>query len=101
MFLLKICILYSLCVSVSCVPATIYYAFWGVENAYYNAKGLRDDDVQEAIHAFEQVIVEEQQKLSSAGNSGGGETKKYGEWSYKAMKQLVKLHLRSGNAPGT
>jgi hypothetical protein len=88
------------------VPATIYSSsLFPVENAYYNAKGLREDDIQEAIHAFEQVIVQEQQKLSSAtdsGSSGGGlQTKKYGEWSYKSMKQLVKLHLRSGNAPGT
>jgi hypothetical protein len=66
-----------------------------LENAYYNAKGLRDDDSKEAIDSFEQVIIQEQQKRSSSGGD-----RKYGEWSYKAMKQLVKLHLRSGNASG-
>jgi hypothetical protein len=51
--------------------------------------------LNEAIDSFEQVIVQEQQKLSVKGGE-----KKYAEWSYKAMKQLVKLHLRSGNASG-
>lgn len=62
-----------------------------LENAYYNAKGLRDTDVMEAVEAFEQVISAEQQELASQG-------KNYGPWSYKAMKQLVKLHLSNGNA---
>ena len=63
-----------------------------LENAYYNAKGLRESSVSEATKALEQVIEQEQEQLQ---NEGG--TKKYGIWSYKAMKQLVKLHLRVGS----
>lgn len=48
--------------------------------------------MDEAAEAFEQVIIQEREELTN--NSG----KKYGQWSYKSMKQLVKLHLRSGNA---
>lgn len=62
-----------------------------LENAFYNAKGLRETDVSEAINAFEQVIVSEQEDLKSQGKS-------HGIWSYKSLKQLVKLHLRAGNA---
>lgn len=63
------------------------------ENAYYNCKGLRENDWNEAADAFEKVIVQEQQELSSK-DSG----KKNGPWTYKSLKQLVKLHLRTGNA---
>jgi COP9 signalosome complex subunit 2 len=48
--------------------------------------------LQEAADAFEQVIIQEQEELSNSGS------KKYGPWSYKSMKQLVKLQLRIGNA---
>jgi COP9 signalosome complex subunit 2 len=58
-----------------------------LENAYYNAKGLRETSVSEASAALEQVIIQEREKLQKEG-------KQYGPWSYKAMKQLVKLHLR-------
>ena len=54
-----------------------------LENAYYNAKGLRETSAAEAASAFEQVIEQERR-------DGGA----YGPWSFKAMKQLVKLHLR-------
>jgi len=57
-----------------------------LENAYYNSKGLRETDWKEAAQAFEQVIEEELQKNDN----------KYGTWSFKALKQLVKLHLRQG-----
>ena len=62
-----------------------------LENAYYNAKGFRETDLDQAAQAFEEVIASEQQELKSQGKSCG-------PWSYKAMKQLVKLHLRTGNA---
>jgi COP9 signalosome complex subunit 2 len=62
-----------------------------LENAYYNAKGLREASVSEATAALEQVIAQEQEQLRKEG-------KKYGMWSYKAMKQLVKLHLRAGTS---
>ena len=61
------------------------------ENAYYNSKGLRETDLQEAADAFEQVIIQEVEELSSDSNG-----KKYGPWSYKSIKQLVKLQLRTG-----
>jgi COP9 signalosome complex subunit 2 len=63
-----------------------------LENAYYNSKGLRETDLNEAAEAFERVILQENEELASNGG------KKYGQWSFKSMKQLVKLHLRSGNA---
>ena len=63
-----------------------------LENAYYNAKGLRETSVSEATNALEQVIQQEQEQLQKEGG-----TKRFGIWSYKAMKQLVKLHLRVGS----
>lgn len=59
-----------------------------LENAYYNAKGLRETSVEQAAQALEQVIVQERQQLSK-------DNKEYGPWSYKALKQLVKLQIRS------
>ena len=56
------------------------------ENAYYNSKGLRESDLREAAESFEQVIKQEQEALQQEGAS-----KKYGQWSYKSMKQLVKI----------
>lgn len=50
-----------------------------LENAYYNAKGNR------TVEAFEQVIQLENSAM------------KPGIWTFKAMKQLVKLHLRENN----
>ena len=55
-----------------------------LENAYYNAKGLREDDLNAAAEAFEQVIKQETEREG-----------KMTEWSYKALKQLCKLHLRT------
>jgi COP9 signalosome complex subunit 2 len=72
---------------------SILFHLLHAENAYYNSKGLRESDVNAAADAFEQVIVQEQQELSQQSTG-----KKYGPWSYKAMKQLVKVHLRNGNA---
>ncbi|KAL3925178.1 MAG: hypothetical protein SGILL_000586 [Bacillariaceae sp.] len=63
-----------------------------LENAYYNSKGLRETDVKEAADAFEQVIVQEKEELTS-----GSSSKKFGQWSYKSLKQLVKLQMRIGN----
>jgi COP9 signalosome complex subunit 2 len=55
-----------------------------LENAYYNAKGLRDTDMEAASRAFEQVISQEYSIQQ-----------KHGPWSFKALKQLVKLQLRA------
>lgn len=59
-----------------------------LENLYYNAKGMRETDTTEAVNGFEDVIVQERRQ--------GGEDA-YGPWSFKAIKQLVKLHLRSND----
>jgi COP9 signalosome complex subunit 2 len=95
-----------------------------LENAYYNAKTERDnDEFDEARETFESVVtMEVEQNKKAAGvvdndnnddnnaimmdveststndnNLGAGATplKYHGPWSYKAIKQLVKLHLRS------
>ena len=94
-----------------------------LENAYYNAKSERDDDeLAEARETFESVVrMEIAQNKKAAGidtttEDNGGEDdamdveegsdnvkstnlttplKYHGSWSYKAIKQLVKLHLRS------
>jgi COP9 signalosome complex subunit 2 len=63
-----------------------------LENAYYNAKGLRETDLQEAAKALEHVITQEREQLQKDGGN-----KQYGQWSHKALKQLVKLHLRAGD----
>lgn len=99
-----------------------------VENAYYNAKGLKDsvissldnfgddddgddnamscttttnsnnDAIKKAVNAFEEVIrmetSEQQQQQQDGDNDDNIE---YGPWSFKAMKQLVKLYLRVGS----
>ena len=59
-----------------------------LENSYYNAKGLRESSLEEASNAFEETIAAE--KKEHDGN--------YGPWSFKCMKQLVKLHLKMGNS---
>ncbi|KAJ2817862.1 hypothetical protein FBU31_006076, partial [Coemansia sp. 'formosensis'] len=52
----------------------------GVENRYYNAKGLRDD-FDAAIREF-QTVVDDSTSLT--------------EWGFKATKQMLKLCLREG-----
>ena len=93
-----------------------------LENTYYNAKGERDNnEFDEARNMFESVIameIEHNKKaagidIATEEDDQGGEAmddegtmtkltplKYHGSWSYKAIKQLVKLHLRSldGNA---
>jgi COP9 signalosome complex subunit 2 len=56
-----------------------------LENQYYNSKSLRDDPT-EAAASFEKVI----QMENDSGQSNGS-------WSFKALKQLVKLYLRHGD----
>ena len=59
-----------------------------LENAYYNAKGLREDSIEDAVQAFEEVITSEKRENDN----------KYGPWSFKSIKQLVKLYLKINNA---
>jgi len=66
-----------------------------LENAYYNSKGLRETDLQEAANEFEKVIIQEREELATKNE--GDDPKKYGPWSFKCIKQLVKLQFRIGN----
>jgi len=89
-----------------------------LENAYYNAKGERDSgEIDEARETFESVVrMEVEQNKKEAGVATDDDDddddamdveattskllaplKFHGPWSYKAVKQLVKLHLRSLN----
>lgn len=54
----------------------------GLENQYYDAKGKKEDDPEEAIEGFRGVVDAE------------GEEK--GEWGFKAHKQMCKMHFRAG-----
>ncbi|KAI8055432.1 PCI domain-containing protein [Syncephalis plumigaleata] len=51
-----------------------------VENRYYNAKDLKNEDnPEEAIKEFHQVVEAEEEK---------------GDWGFKALKQIVKLEIK-------
>jgi COP9 signalosome complex subunit 2 len=72
-----------------------------IENAYYNAKQLRDTSIPAAIEGFEEVVQLEQQSYSrkdphpqqTISTTTTTNCTWCGPWSYKAIKQLVKLHL--------
>ncbi|PRP82771.1 proteasome component region PCI domain-containing protein [Planoprotostelium fungivorum] len=53
-----------------------------IENEYYTAKGLLEDDLEAAIESFERVIELEEEKS---------------EWGFKALKKLIKLYFNKGN----
>ncbi|KAK9794025.1 hypothetical protein WJX73_004702 [Symbiochloris irregularis] len=55
-----------------------------IENNYYNSKGLVTDggDLSTALRGFQEVVRMEDGK---------------GEWGFKALKQIVKLHYKMGN----
>ena len=58
-----------------------------LENAYYNAKGLRDTtEINEALQAFENAITTEKEALQG----------KMGQWTFKSLKQMVKLRMSCG-----
>ncbi|CAK0735525.1 COP9/signalosome complex subunit Csn2 [Coccomyxa viridis] len=50
-----------------------------IENQYYNSKGLLEGEPQEALKGFKEVISMEGER---------------GEWGFKALKQIVKLHFK-------
>ncbi|BFZ55737.1 hypothetical protein PYCC9005_002778 [Savitreella phatthalungensis] len=53
-----------------------------LENRYYNAKALKEDDPKAAIDALREVVVAE----------GGHEAEENkGDWGFKALKQMTKL----------
>eukprot|EP00192_Tetraselmis_astigmatica_P011807 CAMPEP_0117662668 /NCGR_PEP_ID=MMETSP0804-20121206/8172_1 /TAXON_ID=1074897 /ORGANISM="Tetraselmis astigmatica, Strain CCMP880" /LENGTH=420 /DNA_ID=CAMNT_0005469575 /DNA_START=76 /DNA_END=1335 /DNA_ORIENTATION=- len=54
-----------------------------IENQYYNSKGmLESNDPRDALDGFAQVLEMEQEQ---------------GEWGFRALKQIVKLHYKLGN----
>ncbi|KAK9381701.1 PCI domain-containing protein [Kockiozyma suomiensis] len=58
-----------------------------IENKYYNAKALKEeDDIEPAITEFLGVVESEPEK---------------GEWGFKALKQVVKLLFHRGEHEGT
>lgn len=66
-----------------------------LENEYYNAKAIKDNDYQEAISKFENVIQMEADKHQNGGDGGGSNIeKKNVQWTFKALKQTMKLRLR-------
>eukprot|EP00890_Picochlorum_soloecismus_P000016 jgi/Picsp_1/1014/NSC_04498-R1_protein len=54
-----------------------------IENQYYNSKGLVESgESKAALQGFQEVIEMEEER---------------GEWGFKALKQIVKLHYTLGN----
>eukprot|EP01118_Nematostelium_gracile_P003471 TRINITY_DN14040_c0_g1_i1.p1 TRINITY_DN14040_c0_g1~~TRINITY_DN14040_c0_g1_i1.p1 ORF type:complete len:445 (-),score=164.00 TRINITY_DN14040_c0_g1_i1:39-1373(-) len=53
-----------------------------IENEYYNAKGMIEEDIKEAIKGFEKVVTLEKEK---------------GEWGFKSLKKLTKLYFQENN----
>ncbi|KAK9831921.1 hypothetical protein WJX74_008615 [Apatococcus lobatus] len=55
-----------------------------IENQYYNSKGmLEGDDPRDALRGFQEVVKMEPDK---------------GEWGFKALKQIVKIHYKLGDS---
>ncbi|KAF8308424.1 PCI-domain-containing protein [Clavulina sp. PMI_390] len=59
-----------------------------LENKYYQAKGLKEDDPDAAIKAFENIVTLE---ISQEG--------KKGDWGFKSLKQQIKLLFLTLNRP--
>lgn len=56
-----------------------------LENQYYNSKALKEDNPEAAIESFQKVLeIEEKEKEK-------------GEWGFKALKQMIKIHFKLGN----
>jgi len=55
-----------------------------VQNLFYASKALRDTDVTGAVSGFNEV-------MELAGSNA-----EFAEWSFKALKNIVKLDFRSG-----
>ena len=64
-----------------------------IENAYYEAKQMRDDGMlDESVNLFEKVIQMQTEHRDELKRSNGGR-----KWTFKALKQLVKMHLQYGD----
>jgi len=57
-----------------------------VENQYFTSKDLMDENINKAISGFERVLEMEKELNGERG-----------EWSFKALKRLVKLEFTRGN----
>ncbi|TXT13292.1 hypothetical protein VHUM_00659 [Vanrija humicola] len=55
-----------------------------VENQYYKAKGLKEDDAEAALKAFRTIVDDEPEK---------------GEWGFKSLKQMTKLNYLQLHRP--
>lgn len=55
-----------------------------LENSYYMAKALKDDDPKAAIQAFREVVKSEPEK---------------GDWGFKALKQITKIRFLTLKKP--
>ena len=60
-----------------------------VENAFYEASDLKDENVEEAIRLYEDVV-----KLDTDMESKGENV----EWRFKALQELVTLYFNTGNS---
>lgn len=58
-----------------------------IENEYYNAKGEKDNDKNEALRKFENVITMEREHEEGDGHRNV-------QWTFKALKQSMKVRLR-------
>mmetsp|Transcript_14076 Transcript_14076/g.16366 ORF Transcript_14076/g.16366 Transcript_14076/m.16366 type:complete len:534 (+) Transcript_14076:180-1781(+) len=67
-----------------------------LENEYYSAKDLREDDKDQAKETFENVIRMEKEALNDGNDDSDGTGDKVGQWTFKALKQLLKLKMRYG-----
>lgn len=59
-----------------------------MENEYYNAKGEKDSDLNEALERFENVIRMEKDNNTKEDTNDV-------QWTFKALKQSMKIRLRS------
>ncbi|RSH79148.1 uncharacterized protein EHS24_001186 [Apiotrichum porosum] len=55
-----------------------------VENQYYKAKSLKEDDPEGALKAFRAIVDDQSDK---------------GEWGFKALKQMMKMNYLNLNRP--
>ncbi|CAG2120522.1 unnamed protein product, partial [Medioppia subpectinata] len=60
-----------------------------LENQYFNAKAIKDDDPNGALDCFERVIAMEATDETADG--------KPGDWGFKALKQMMKIYFKLGN----
>ncbi|CAG0915997.1 unnamed protein product [Notodromas monacha] len=56
-----------------------------LENQYYSSKSLKEDEPLNALQSFSRVL-----ELEAANGDKG-------EWGFKALKQMIKIHSKLGN----